>query len=39
MKRKEIGGVVARMWDKIEMYSVLLGNLREKDHLEDLGTN
>jgi hypothetical protein len=37
MKIKEVGGGVARMWDKRRVYRVLLGNLRERDHLEDLG--
>jgi hypothetical protein len=37
MKKNEIGGHVARMWDRYK--KIWWGNLRERDHLGHLGVD
>jgi hypothetical protein len=35
----EMGGALARMGERRGVYRVVVGNLRERDHLEDPGVN
>jgi len=35
----EIGGALARMGERRGVYRVVVGNLGERDHLEDPGVN
>jgi len=37
IKENKIGGHVAHMGERRSAYRILVGNLREKDHLEDNG--
>ena len=39
LKKNKIDRHVAHMWERRSVYTILVGNMREKYHLEDVGTD